>query len=183
MKVTIPRIEIFAALYEPGAYALPTGVIPTPYCTAQARHLPAVLRGSKYVELVETTKRWRSTHGIYVHVWKLSEAGRKWYEHAKVQVNLSEARLIECTEVRKAGEEAFAKRERLSVIARENIASLAATGKCPDCKGSGKCDCGQCPNGVCAVCDGTGEFGTLLMDSEHQSSTLAHPAKQPQGEA
>lgn len=29
---------------------------------------------------------------------------------------------------------------------------------CPDCKGSGKCGCGQCPNGVCAICGGTGRW-------------------------
>lgn len=34
---------------------------------------------------------------------------------------------------------------------------------CPDCKGSGKCDCGQCPNGVCAVCEGSGEFDWILV--------------------
>lgn len=39
-------------------------------------------------------------------------------------------------------------------------------GKCPDCKGSGKCDCGQCPNGICVTCQGTGEFGPLYLEED-----------------
>lgn len=40
-------------------------------------------------------------------------------------------------------------------------------GKCPDCKGSGKCACGDCPNGVCLPCGGTGEGWTVEIPSSH----------------
>jgi hypothetical protein len=39
-------------------------------------------------------------------------------------------------------------------------------GKCPDCKGSGKCNCGQCPNGVCVPCQGTGEWPEVEIELE-----------------
>lgn len=33
---------------------------------------------------------------------------------------------------------------------------MAASDSCPDCKGSGKCNCEDC-RGTCAVCGGTGK--------------------------
>lgn len=38
--------------------------------------------------------------------------------------------------------------------------------RCPDCYGSGKCECGECPNGICFVCGGTGKDPTEFCEGE-----------------
>lgn len=43
------------------------------------------------------------------------------------------------------------------------------TDQCPDCKGTGSCDCGTCPTGHCLTCQGTGSWtddpdGVYLVD-------------------
>lgn len=122
VKITIPRMRIFETLMQEGAYALPNGVIPFPWKSEHVRHLPVVIRGTKHVELVPTTGNWRKKHGDYINVWRISDEGRKWYVNARMQISLSEARLIQDTDVRREGEKKFQDRERL----RETQSRLVA---------------------------------------------------------